>query len=116
MYLSVDMSLLQPSATLSEIQACRPHQRGSGAGHRDERHGAICLSRVIPGGLAAAAQQAVEANMRHRPMPTGRRLTRPRHLRTWWAALRRCSRRTRWPPGRTPTRWQPPRRRTIRAD
>nr|ABA97955.1 hypothetical protein LOC_Os12g23900 [Oryza sativa Japonica Group] len=50
-------------------------------GNRDERHGAICLSRVIPSGVDAAAQQAVEANMRHRPDADGEKINKSTTLK-----------------------------------
>uniref|UniRef100_A0A0E0KYY6 Uncharacterized protein n=1 Tax=Oryza punctata TaxID=4537 RepID=A0A0E0KYY6_ORYPU len=53
--------------TFRMIQARRPHQHGGGAGRRDARYGAVRLSRVIPGCVAAAMPQATEVNMRHRP-------------------------------------------------
>uniref|UniRef100_A0A0E0CC62 Uncharacterized protein n=2 Tax=Oryza meridionalis TaxID=40149 RepID=A0A0E0CC62_9ORYZ len=51
-------------------------------GCRDERHGAILPVQGHPRLCGCCGAQAVEANMRHHPMMTRRRLIGPQHSRT----------------------------------
>ena len=66
--------------------------------------------------MAAAAQQAVEANMRHRPDADGEKINKSTTLKDVVGGATEVLPANKVTPGRTPTRWRPPRRRTMRAD